>query len=46
MCDEGHTGSLVCPRQVENSTTLRIDDMILDLRLWSHDGGLWWGYLC
>jgi hypothetical protein len=39
-CDEGRTGSLVCPRQVKDSAVLRIDDMILDLRLWGHDGSV------
>ena len=40
MCIEGRTGSLVCPRQVKNSATLRIDKMILDVRLWGHDGSV------
>ena len=46
MCDEGHTGSLVCPRQVKNSAALCINETILDVGFWSHDGKLCWGYLC
>ena len=46
MCDEGRTGSLVCPRQVKNSAAFCIDKMILDERMWNHDGRLCWRYLC